>query len=67
MKPILLTLALTLATATSGVFAAPIATDGDNGSTTGVAPSDASRGLTWVQQIEAEKARLDREGFPQYN
>lgn len=34
MKPTLLILALSLATTTSGVFAAPVAADSDNGSMT---------------------------------
>jgi hypothetical protein len=53
-------LALILAATTTGVFAAPMAADSDNGQTT------ASQAGTFQQQNEAEKVRLDRAGFPQY-
>jgi len=67
MKPTLLILAFALAAAASGAFAAPMASDSDNGSMAARAQNDTSNGLSWVLQSEAEKAKLEREGFPQYS
>jgi hypothetical protein len=61
MKATTLILALALATATSGAFAAQMS-DGDRDSMT-----TPAQGTTWEQQNEAQRAQLERAGFPQYN
>ena len=67
MKPTLLIITLALASAAGGAFAAPMAGDHDGGSMAAPSQSDASQGASWVVQNEVEKARLERQGFPQYS
>lgn len=63
MKVATLALALALATNAAGVLAAPTMHEG---SMTATPTRDWSQAGTFEQQNEAEKARLDRAGFPQY-
>ena len=67
MKPILLTIALVLASAAGGAIAAPMAGENDGGAMAAPDRNDPARGASWVVQNELEKARLEREGFPQYS
>ena len=67
MKPTLLMIALVLTTAAGGAIAAPMAGDQAGGAMATSDRTDSARGASWVVQNEIEKARLQREGFPQYS
>jgi hypothetical protein len=66
MKATTLILAMTLATSTFGAYAAPAAGT-EEGSTTSATQREWYQAGTFEQQDEAQKAELQRQGFPQYN